>query len=1016
MKGYGIPYYLTRQYPFKKNPPYIQDEYNPVGLYRKTFTLPTEWNDRHIFIHFDGVQSAFYLWINGEKVGYSQGSRTPAEFNITPYIEQGENTITVEVYRWSDGSYLEDQDMWRLSGIYRNVYLFSTPHIHIRDFEATPTLDKEYQDGRLQITTELQNYSDNQSPPLHIELSLLDATLAPVAEKTKSPTDPIPPHTNTSLTANLTVQQPKKWSAEQPYLYTLLLQLKDETNTILEFESCKVGFRTVEIQGGQLLVNGQPILVKGVNRHEHDPITGHYVTPESMEQDIKLMKRANINAVRTSHYPNDPHWYTLCDEYGIYVIDEANIESEGMGYAPEKTLANNPEWEKAHLDRIKRMVERDKNHPSIITWSMGNEAGDGINFKIASEWLHERDPTRPVHYERAERRSHTDIVCPMYPSITWLIDYATHERTRPLIMCEYAHSMGNSTGNLKEYWDTIRKYKHLQGGFIWDWVDQGLLARTQDGEEYYGYGGDFGDTPHDKNFCINGILFPDRTPQPAYWEVKKVYQNIRMQSIDPQAGKIQVTNEHYFTNLDQYTIEWNLLENGETLQSGTLQPIDLPPQEKTIMHIPFNKPTLQPGAEYWLRINFQLRESTPWAEKDHTIAWEQFKIPFNTPRPPPLDITSLPSLHLHEPSKNTVQITGHNFNLQFNRTQGTINSLHYNEVPIIKKENESGPKLSVFRPPTDNNQYLTHGLIPALFGMTGNTQEIIHLLQRIIKGTKKISTSIAKGLVTNLIDLYIDDITLKWLKRTGYSKQKIRDTILNEQPWYEIGLHNLTRDLQAFKLTQVNENMIQAKAHIFAYGNHKSTFKHTITYTILGNGQIKLQNTITPLGNLTTLPKIGVLFHLSKQLEHLTWYGRGPHENYPDRKTSTPISQYQSTVTDQFVPYIRPQETGNKEDVRWITLTNEKGHGVRITTPQPIAFTALHHTPTELAKADHTHEVHPNDDITLSLDTQQLGLGGGSCGPGVLEQYLVHPQPVTYSFTLHPFHQIKEEKRNNQSL
>lgn len=460
LQGYDVAIYLNSLYPFEKNPPFIQHDYNPVGSFRRKFSVPADWEKRQVFIHFDGVESAFYLWINGEKVGYSQGSRTPAEFDITQYLRPGNNILAVEVYRWSDGSYLECQDFWRLSGIFRNVYLFSAPRLHISDFEIETIFDDLYQDAELHVTARVWNYDSVAARKPKAEALLFDPQNQQIidAQSKTGGTAYIAPGTEGIMKIKMKVRGPRKWSAEIPELYTLVLQLKNEKGEIVEFESAHFGFRKVEIKNGQLLVNGVPILIKGVNRHEHDPLIGHYITRESMIKDLELMKQHNINTVRTCHYPDDPQWYELCDLFGIYLIDEANIEAHGLGYAPENVLANKPEWREAHLDRVRRMVERDKNHPSVILWSLGNEAGDGTAFEACSDWIHHRDPSRPVHYERAGRQPHTDIVCPMYAPIEYLEKYASEPQDRPLIMCEYAHAMGNSVGNLQDYWDVIEKY------------------------------------------------------------------------------------------------------------------------------------------------------------------------------------------------------------------------------------------------------------------------------------------------------------------------------------------------------------------------------------------------------------------------------------------------------------------------------------------------------------------------------------------------------------------------------
>lgn len=645
MEGYGIPIYLNSPYPFKKNPPHIQHEYNPVGSYRTEFEVPKTWDNRQVFLHFDGVESAFYLWINGQKVGYSQGSRTHAEFNVTQYLKPGKNILAAEVYRWSDGSYLEYQDFWRLSGIFRDVYVYSAPSVHIRDFEIITDLDENYTHADLKVIAKITNYS--RAPQnVRIELSLRDNKDLPIGRDPliMDTIENLPAGEEKKITIETNVQNPAKWSAESPTLYTLFLVLKDADGQILEVESYCFGFREVEMKNGQLLVNGKAVLLKGVNRHEHDPKTGHYVSKKSMIQDIKLMKQFNLNAVRTSHYPDTPLWYDLCDEYGIYLIDEANIESHGMGYRPNTTLGNNPEWKDAHLDRIIRMVERDKNHPSVIIWSMGNEAGDGVNFEAGSAWIHERDSQRPVHYERAGRRPHVDIVSPMYMRIEGLIKYAGQPQDRPLILCEYAHAMGNSVGNLQDYWDVIEREPQLQGGFIWDWVDQALDRTTSDGRAFFAYGGDFGDNFNDGNFLCNGLIQPDRKPNPHFYEVKKVYSYVAVEPLDLLNGKVLIRNKYDFVSLDFLDITWEMTEDGEVIQKNTLPKMNLSPKQSQEIRIPFKKPNLKPGAEYLIKVMFKLSEEKPWAKQGYLLAWDQFKLPFKTRPAPKPDIQGMPDL------------------------------------------------------------------------------------------------------------------------------------------------------------------------------------------------------------------------------------------------------------------------------------------------------------------------------------------------------------------------------------
>ncbi|MGE5198757.1 MAG: glycoside hydrolase family 2 TIM barrel-domain containing protein, partial [Rhodospirillaceae bacterium] len=641
LEGYGVPIYVNIEYPWgAPDPPRIPADNNPVGSYRRRFTVPPAWGGRDVFVTFDGVESAFYLWVNGQRVGYSEDSRTPAEFNITRYLQAGENLLAVEVYRWSDASYLEDQDFWRLSGIFRDVTLWSAGPLHVEDLQVRTDLDEAYKDGELRIEARVRNGS-NAATPLRLSAALLDAQGLEIARASAAVADVPAGRTATAAVAQ-SIAAPRKWSAESPYLYTLVVSLLDAGGQVVEAIPQKVGFRKVEMKNGQLQVNGRPILIKGTNRHEHDADTGHYVTVEQMLRDVRLMKRFNVNAVRTSHYPNTPAWYDLCDQYGLYVIDEANIESHGMGYAPARTLGNDPAWKAAHMDRTARMVERDKNHPSVIIWSLGNEAGDGVNFEATSAWVHQRDPSRPVQYERAGLKPHTDIYAPMYTRPARVAEYGAKPQTRPLILCEYAHAMGNSTGNFREYWDLFYNNPQLQGGFIWDWVDQGIRTRIpqasarQDRPErkllagpefqlgfrrvdrtgtYLAYGGDFGpiDVPSDFNFCMNGLVSADREPHPGLLVVKHNYQYVHVAPVDLAAGKVKVTNWHDFTALDDVlTGRWAVQADGTTVASGAIPPLRLGPRESAEVALPLPPVTPKPGAEYFLDVSWRLKADAPW--------------------------------------------------------------------------------------------------------------------------------------------------------------------------------------------------------------------------------------------------------------------------------------------------------------------------------------------------------------------------------------------------------------------
>ncbi|MBD0833779.1 glycoside hydrolase family 2 TIM barrel-domain containing protein, partial [Aestuariibaculum sediminum] len=626
VEGFGIPIYVNATYPFQKGkvtPPDIPDGHNPVGSYKRTFELPNNWEDKDVIIHLGAVKSAFYIWINGEKVGYSQGSKLPAEFNITNYVTPGNNSIALEVYRWSDASYLECQDFWRISGIERDVYLYARPQVQIADYFSKAGLVNNYTDGDFNLNLDLKNISSKkQKGTVEVILSKSGQDVF-----TSSSEYELTENGDTDLLFTKIIKDVKSWSAETPELYELSIVLKDKKGNTLEAISRKLGFRTSEVKGGQYLLNGKPILFKGVNRHEHDPNTGHVISQEDMLKDIKIFKAFNINAVRTCHYPNDPYFYELCDRYGIYVVDEANIESHGMGYALHKTLANNPLWLKAHLERVERMVERDKNHPSVIIWSLGNEAGNGYNFYKSYLLAKKLDSTRPTQYERAEHEWNTDLFVPMYDTPQGVEDYAKNEDfTKPLVQCEYAHAMGNSMGGFKEYWDLYEKYDKLQGGFIWDFVDQGIKT-VKNGREIYAYGGDFGPegTPSDNNFLNNGLVQPDRTPNPHIYEVKYVHQNVKFYENDLSKGLINIKNWYFFRNLSNYQLSWEVLENGKVVETGSIENIITKPQTERTIHIPY-KTKFKSDAEYFLNINVQLKQNEPLLAVGYTIAYEQFQL------------------------------------------------------------------------------------------------------------------------------------------------------------------------------------------------------------------------------------------------------------------------------------------------------------------------------------------------------------------------------------------------------
>ena len=949
LQGYGKPIYLNARYPFspeEPNPPCIPHDNNPVGSYRREFTIPDSWVGQQVFIHFDGVKSAFYIWVNGREVGYSEDSMTPAEFNITKYLREGTNVLAVEVYRWSDGSYLEDQDMWRLSGIYRDVYLFSTPAVHIFDFFVRTELDEEYEDATVMIRPKISNFTDEELEGWVVEARLYDLENQPIFSA--------PPTEQVSVIMKKwygsqrsgveygllcgEVDNPRKWSAEQPNLYTLVLSLKDAEGKTIEAESCKVGFREVELKDGQLFINGQAVLLCGVNRHEHDPDYGRAVPVSRMLEDIKLMKQNNINAVRTSHYPNHPKWYELCDRYGIYLIDEANLETHGV----QGLLANNPSWHCAFVERAIRMVERDKNHPSVIFWSLGNESGCGPNHSAMAGWVHDYDPSRPVHYEGAQGDptdpAYVDVISRMYPRVQHIVDLATNEiDDRPVVMCEYAHAMGNSVGNLKEYWDGIRSTRRLIGGFIWDWVDQGLRKYSKDGKEYWAYGGDFGDKPNDGNFCCNGLVFPDRQVPPKLWEVKKVYQNIAVEAEDLLSGTVRIRNRYSFINLKEFDVRWRLSEDGRVVDEGALSELDVAPGESKLVTIPFNQPELTAGAEYWLRVSFHLRDDTEWASKGYEVAWEQMKVPYEVLPKPVMTLADMPDLKLID-SSDSVMLSGESFSVMFGRKSGTIESLVYSGKEFLaeKIRETASPVLNTYRSYTDNDRNI------------------------------------------------FEDWTFHNI-------------------WREAGLNQLQRKVQNFEVKVLGPKVVQVTIDVICEGKGGCGFEHHCIYTVFGNGCIGLKNRVEPFGNLPTLPRLGLLMRVSGDYENFIWYGRGPYENYPDRKTSADVGIYRSTVAEQFVPYVRPQETGNKEDVRWSALTDTSGAGLMVVADDLLAVTALHYTAEDLDAARHPYELTPRREVILCVDYKQRGLGNASCGPDVLKAYDFQPESCSFGLSFRPY-------------
>lgn len=940
--GYGVPIYTNVTYPFPADPPNLPADFNPVGSYRQWFELPVDWDGKDVAIRFDGVYSGLYVWVNGQEVGYSEDSKTLAEFRITEFLKPGRNLLAVQVLRWCSGSYLEDQDMFRYGGIFRDVALVCQPAVHVRDFAVTSDLDASYRDATLSVRAEVRNVGTAATSGMRLEAQLLDEDGNPAADTMHGMVADVPAGGSATVVLTAPVKGPRLWSAEYPNLYTVVLTLLDASGAVVEAVQCRYGFRKIEIRDSRVLINGVPVRFKGVNRHEHDADTGRHVTLDSMVRDIVIMKQHNINTVRTCHYPDDPRWYELCDINGIYIVDEANIESHGMGYDLDKTLGNDPMWEISHVDRTVNMVERDKNHACVIFWSLGNEAGSGCNFEATAKAIRERDLSRPIHYERYNEI--TDIDSVMYPAVDWLEEQGRTKSAKPFFLCEYAHAMGNAVGNLREYWDVIERYPRLIGGCIWDWVDQGLRLYTEEepGPDglprwFYAYGGDFDDQPNDGCFSLNGLVQPDRQLTPKILEVKKVYQNATFEAVDVKSGKLRVRNKFTFTNLRELDGRWTVTEDGMEVQSGKLPSLDVAPGSEGEVTVPVAPITPQPGAEYFLRVSLHLRKDTLWAKRGHEVAWDQIELPIQVPVAPVHVVPALRRVELSESSRDLV-IGGDGFEVAIDSDTGEIESLVYGEKSIFAPLGLSagGPRLNVVRAFVDND--------------------------------------------------------------TWY-----RDAFLAS------GLTRLSYHLKSLTSERVSDQEARVAATIECIGFKGAGFAHRVVTTVLGDGSVVIDNDVRPVGELPPLPRIGLRMCLSEGLDDLQWFGRGPGESYPDRKESTAIGLWTGIVDEQFVDYVRPQENGAKEDVRWMALRDDEGAGLMVIPGQPMSVTASHFTSEDLDSARHRagerrryHRLVPRERTILCVDHRQMGLGGASCGPKPMERYILRAEPVRFRMVLRP--------------
>jgi beta-galactosidase len=933
LEGYGTPYYRNFGYTIKRDWPRVMseppkdwtayEERNPVGSYRRDFDLPAKWEGRRIFVTFDGVDSAFFLWINGHYVGYSVNSRNPAEFDITRYVKPGRNMIAAEVYRYSAGTYLEDQDMWRLSGIFRNVTLWSAPHVRIRDFFVKTDLDAQYCDATLRVSAKVQNDSDGRAKARRLAVQVYTNDGRPVKGALATVDVPaLAAGEETEVSVAIPVTNPDKWTAETPNLYTTVLTLT-AVGEAGEIVSTRTGFRKIEIKGALFLINGVPVKLKGANRHENWPDTGHYVSEERMIRDLELLKQANCNHVRTSHYSDDPRWYELCDEYGIYLVAEANVEAHGY----YDVLDREPRWEKAIVDRNVANVENFKNHASVVMWSLGNENGGGSNFFAAVKAVKAIDPDRPVHYEPFHGKDHpADVDSRMYTSLAGVEAAAKDPaRTKPFYLCEYAHAMNNSMGSLGEYNDLFDKYPALLGGAIWEWEDQGIWNRRDPRHPFIAYGGGFGEVPNDRYFIHKGVVFSDRTPKPHYAEVKRVYQWIGFEAEDLAQGLVRVHNKYAFTNLNQFEGKWTLTEDGAILGQGALGRLDVPPGGSAVVACGYRKIFPRPGAEYFLEVSFALAKEEVWAEAGYEVAAAQFKLPVRVAAPV-ADPPSMKPLKLAQDAQ-MITVEGDGFSVTFDKAEGTIAQLTKGGVAMLAAG--GGPKAYFWRAPHRN-----------------------------------------------------DD---QWAERD----------------WRATGIDALRYKALKTEAQQVEPATVRVEAVVQAEGRNNWSATHSAVYTVYGDGSIVVDNAFAFDGRRIPLARLGVRLLLDRRFDEVTYLGRGPVENYSDRKRGSDIGLYASTVKEQLTPYPKPMEAGNHEDVRWVALGGEKLPTLlAVSDSKAMQISALPYTDEQLAAAEYSADL-PNSTLTaLTLSAATLGVGSNSCGPRPLDEYIVWSEPAAFSYVL----------------
>ena len=910
LAGFDRPQYLNVRYPFPVDPPKVPP-LNPTGVYHRSFTIPAGTDKQQVILSFLGVSSAFEVYINGQFVGASKGSHMTSEFLVSPFlIPNSENNLSLVVYKWCDGAYLEDQDMWRLHGIFRDVYLGIRPETFLLDVQVSA--DYRYEISQGDLTVSFQTFEKKVLP---LRVTILDPKGDVLVSREISSQGKL----------NETLPEINPWTAETPVLYALVVETLDDLGNSLEAAGFRIGFRHIEIGEGQLLINGASVKLKGVNRHEFDPDTGWTVSKEMMEKDIRMMKQHNINTVRTSHYPNHPCWYTLCDKYGLYLIDEADIETHGLQITGKwNELSDSEDWEPAYLDRAARMLERDKNHPSVIFWSLGNESRYGKNHDRLAAWIKQKDPTRLVHYEGAGEAEIVDVVSVMYPTVKTLGAAGENETAdpRPYFMCEYAHAMGNSPGSLREYWESIYQHPRLIGGCVWDWVDQGLRNPNPAHPSSFLYGGDFGDVPNDGNFCINGLVNPDRKPHPGLLELQYWYQPVHASGLDWENRQVAVENRYHFRTFDHLNGYYWIKADGNVIKQGTLALPDISPGAKGSLTIPVNHHELPSQKEIWLEIDFTLKEDTNWAQAGHIVARSQFLLqkPLEGPQRE-FDIAQ--GFYLIQ-TDTAIQVSDERQTFTINPMTGWIESWVVEGSQVLLEP----LRINIWRAPTDND---------------------VHIAKE----------------------------------------------------WVLDGLNRTKAVVSAQQVNSVdNEAIVIDVFGKLAADGYKPNSQYQLTYTFLRSGDLSCELKFEPIKLMTRLPRLGFRTRLTNKYSQATWFGRGPHESYPDRKDSAFVSEYTLGTQEFFHAYINPQENGNRSDVRWISIDGKDQPGVVI-KGQPRLNFSIHHCSLEnLTQADHIHEIQWEDTPYLYIDAAQTGLGSNACGPDTLKKYQLSPEPMVFKFII----------------